>query len=95
MKKLIVLSFLLCCACVSSTPLYIDKDGETVYEATAETEFTTLGDCYKKAHEDCPYGFEVKDKDREEIGRTKYLIYKCKKGISTGKSRYPNYQYYR
>lgn len=95
MKKLIIALVLLCNACVSSKPLYIDKDGGIVYEAAAETEYTTLGDCYKKAHEDCPYGFEVKDKDREEIGRTKYLIYKCKKGVSSGKFKYPNYQYYR
>ncbi len=97
MKKFIVLSVLLCNACVSSVPLYTDTNGETVYEATAVSNFTTLGSCYKRAYEDCPNGFDVKDKDREFGWNKKYLIYGCKKKAYSRNREYQNqnYQYYK
>lgn len=96
MKKFIVVLALLCNACVSSRVLYTDANGETVYEAQAWSNLTTLGSCYKQANEDCPYGFEVQDKDKQISGGEKYLIYKCKNRAMLGRTGYQNqnYQYY-
>lgn len=78
MKKLIVLTVLLCNACVTSVPLYTDINGVTIYEAKCDGTVRSLGDCYRKANEDCPFGFEVKDKVASESVASRKLIYACK-----------------
>lgn len=79
MKKLIILSVMLCNACVTSVPLYTDINGVTIYEAQCDGNLFTLGDCYRKANEDCPFGFDVKDKVASEWVASRKLIYACKR----------------
>lgn len=94
MKKTILISVLFCSACATSTPLYTDMNGQTVYEAQCDTNFLSLGDCYRKASKDCPFGFDVKDKVASEWVASRKLIYVCKT-TNTKKTYYnrSNYRY--
>ena len=89
MKKYFLAVLFFCNACVTSAPLYTDANGTTVYEAQCDGNIYTLGDCYKKASEDCPFGFDVKDKVASEWVGSRKLIYACKQpNIRNG---YPQY----
>lgn len=94
MKKIFLLFVLFCSACVTSVPLYTDSNGATVYDATCNGGLRSLGDCYRKANEDCPNGFEVKDSVSSEWVSSRHLIYVCKM-TNTKKSYYnrSNYRY--
>ncbi|MBR5154705.1 MAG: hypothetical protein IKW58_03170 [Alphaproteobacteria bacterium] len=79
MKKAIVLILLFVTSCAYSRVLYMDENGQTVYEASCNGSALSLGDCYMKAKEDCPFGFDVKDKVSSEWVGARNLVYVCKK----------------
>lgn len=79
MKKLAIFIVFLCTACAYSRPLYTDENGQIVYEATCNGDILSIGDCYMKAKEDCPFGFDVKDKVSSEWVGARNLVYVCKK----------------
>jgi len=94
MKKNILLAVFFCSACATSTPLYTDMNGVTVYEARCDTNFLSLGNCYKKASEDCPFGFDVKDKVASEWVASRKLIYACRQpNAKKTNYRQTNYRY--
>ncbi|MBR5154707.1 MAG: hypothetical protein IKW58_03180 [Alphaproteobacteria bacterium] len=101
MKKISILAVLLCTACSYSRPLYMDEYGQMVYEAGCDGEVLSIGDCYKKAREDCPNGFEVKDKVASEWVGSRKLIYSCRNNrtlntqYQTSSPQYQPTQYYR
>lgn len=76
MKKLIFLSLFFLSACASDkAPLYTNEYGYGVYSATAET----LGECYKKAYQKCPNGFEKLDRIvNPKADEPVELVYECK-----------------
>lgn len=96
MKKISILMVLLCTACAYSRPLYTDEQGQMVYEASCDGSALSLGDCYKKAKEDCPNGFNVKDRASSEWAASRNLIYVCKNFKYQNNQRSnTNMQYYR
>lgn len=92
MKKYVILLALICSACVTSRPLYTETNGEMVYEANCDGTAFSIGDCYKKASEDCPNGFDVKDKAADEWARSRKLVYVCKNSFGTTIQSMPTYQ---
>ena len=78
MKKILICITLLCSACAYSRFLYTDEYSQMVYEATCNGEFLSIGDCYLKAKQDCPLGFDVKDTVVSERNAIRNLIYVCK-----------------
>ncbi|MBQ8751162.1 MAG: hypothetical protein IJZ30_05970 [Alphaproteobacteria bacterium] len=96
MKKIAICLVLLCTACAYSRPLYMDENGQMVYEAFCNGNALNVGDCYIKAREDCPHGFEVKDKETSDWHSGRSIIYTCKSYRYQTK-QYPNTnnQYYR
>ena len=69
MKKIIAISFiLLLTGCATSRPLYTDQYGRTVYEAQCNAYRHTIGDCYQKASEVCPRGFNVIRSSEQNAG---------------------------
>lgn len=96
MKKIAICLVLLCTACAYSRTLYTDENGASVREAFCGSTFLTIGDCYKKAKEDCPSGFDVKDRISSEWTASRNLVYTCKKNnYQMRKNQNTNTQYYR
>jgi hypothetical protein len=96
MKKISILMVLLCTACAYSRTLYTDENGASVREAFCGSALLTIGDCYKKAKEDCPSGFDVKDRISSEWAASRNLVYTCKNAnYQMRKNQNTNTQYYR
>ena len=67
MKKLILILLLLT-GCTTSRILYTDQYGRDVYEAKCNAYRHTIGDCYKKASQICPRGFNVLRSSEQNSG---------------------------
>lgn len=69
MKKLFLFFILFLTACgLSVEPLYFDRNGNGIYQATCNGGLRSLGDCYKLAGQQCAGEFEIINQDQHSTG---------------------------
>ena len=72
MRKFFILSTILvlsaCGIGLYSEPLYSSSDGKTVYQATCNGAYRSIGDCFKLAAQQCAGNFEIVQQSQNNIG---------------------------
>lgn len=72
MRKFFIFSITLILSACSfglySEPLYSSSEGKTVYQATCNGAFRSLGDCFKLAAQQCAGNFEIVQQSQNNVG---------------------------
>ena len=72
MRKFFILSAIpILSACgigLYSEPLYSSSEGKTVYQATCNGTYRSIGDCFKLAAQQCAGNFEIIQQSQNNVG---------------------------